>query len=60
MVDARALEPFDWDGPVLSEPRGFVVRPSAAGGFEACAAALSRLLTRAMDEGLQVNLDPFT
>jgi hypothetical protein len=36
---------------VLSEPRGFVVRPSAAGGFEACAAALSRLLTRAMDEG---------
>lgn len=52
MVDARALEPFDLDGPVLSEPRGFVVRPSAAGGFEACAAALSRLLTRAMDEGL--------
>lgn len=52
MVDARALEPFDLDGPVLAEPRGFVVRPSAAGGFEACAAALSRLLTRAMDEGL--------
>lgn len=52
MVDARALEPFDLDGPVLGEPRGFVVRPSAAGGFEACAAALSRLLTRAMDEGL--------
>lgn len=44
MVDARALEPFDWSGPVLSEPGGFVVRPSAAGGFEACAAALSRLL----------------
>jgi hypothetical protein len=52
MVDARALEPFDLNGPVLSEPRGFVVRPSAAGGFEAFAAALSRLLTRAMAEGL--------
>lgn len=48
MVDVGALRPFDWDGPVLSEPRRFVVRPSAAGGFEACAAALTRLLARAM------------
>jgi hypothetical protein len=54
MVDARALEPFDLNGPVLSEPRGFVVRPSAAGGFEACAAALSRLLTRGTGAGHDV------
>jgi hypothetical protein len=52
VVDVGALQPFDWDGPALSEPRRFVVRPSAAGGFEACAAALTRLLARAMDEGL--------
>lgn len=52
MVDARALEPFDLDGPVLSDARESVVRPAAAGGLEACAAALSRLLSRTMDEGL--------
>lgn len=52
MDSINGLRAFDWDGPVLSEPRSFVVRPSSAGGFEACAAALSRLLASAMDEGL--------
>lgn len=52
MDNINGLRAFDWDGPVLSEPRSFVVRPSSAGGFEACAAALSRLLASAMDEGL--------
>lgn len=52
MDSINGLRAFDWDGPVLSEPRSFVVRPSSAGGFEACAAALSRLLASAMEEGL--------
>lgn len=52
MDSINGLRAFDWDGPVLSEPRSFVVRPSSAGGFEACAAALFRLLASAMDEGL--------
>ena len=46
------LVPFDLDGPVLAHSRQFVVTPAAAGGFEACASALARLLARAMDEGL--------
>jgi hypothetical protein len=52
MDGINGLRAFDSDEPVLSEPRSFVVRPSSAGGFEACAAALSRLLASAMDEGL--------
>lgn len=46
------LVPFDLDGPVLSESHTFVVTPASGGGFDACAAALARLLGLAMDEGL--------
>lgn len=50
MDSINGLRAFDWDGPVLSEPRSFVVRPSSAGGFEACAVELEEKAKHALLE----------